>query len=187
MLTFDSGNSVHLHSSDLHLFKQKCFLFFQEGDLHKVLYTSPDRGIKTVSKDTDTILETLEWFWQVLTQNFAATTSETGKKLIFLTEQNDKKVIINCTQDFKVQFQGKPCGCNFDELLFQDQKIDRLWWVHTLDGDPTNEKLWLKRKELLASFGDRKFWLYQFSKSQRVTGVTVADMAHHESPISSIG
>lgn len=186
MVRLDSGaHSIHLYSSDLHRFKQECFLFFQEEGHNKVMYTSPDRGVKIVFNDTDS-LNTTEWFWQVLLKNFAAFNSEAGKRLIFV-EEDDSRIVVNCSDDFKAKFRGKPCGCAFDELLHLDKKINQLWWVNTLDGEPTHENFWLKRKELLASFNNRNFWLYKFSKSQRVNGLSVTDMPKQKPPISSIG
>lgn len=184
MITIGSGaHSIQLYSQGLQVFQKDCLLLEQNG-LFKISYVSEDNGIK-VYHDTDNLTEAMELFWQILTRSFAAIAGESGKKIIFLSEEGDFFKIVNCSYDLKIVLGGTPCGYSFNELIREDERSSQLWHVSSLDGRPTQEKLWLKKKELLARFCNRNFWAYKFSRSKRVN--SSAKMTQHQPPISSIG
>lgn len=178
--------SIHLHSKDLQSFQKDCFFLYRENNVLKFRYTSPDNTMKSVYGDTE-IIDTMDCLWKLLTRNFAAIACETGKKLILFYEKDGARIIANCSHDLRVKFQGKPFGCDFDELLKEDNRLSQLWRVRTLDGQPTEESFWLKRTELLATFNHCDFWAYQFSSSKtKGIGNSATEVTHEESPISSV-
>lgn len=187
MITLGSGaeKSIRLYSGDLQSFQKDCFFLYRENNLLKFRYTSPDNAMKSVYGDTE-IIDVMDCLWKLLIRNFAAMACETRKKVIFLCEKDGLKTIVNCSHDLRMKFQGKPLGCNYDDLLKKDNRLSHLWWVRTLDGQPTQESFWLKNRELLASFDQYDFWAYQFSKSVKGVGDSTAQMAHEEPPISSV-
>jgi hypothetical protein len=141
-------------------FQKDCLLLEQieQIGLFRISFVPEDNGAK-ILYDTACIAEAIEIFWKILIKNFAAILCQTENKILFLAEESSVfRKIVNCSCDLKNVFGGNPSWYSFDELIKQEDNLDHLWSLYSLDGQPTTEKFQLK-KELLATYKDQSFLL----------------------------